>query len=76
MTSGGILIPLGGAFLLFVAPVWLRLHYRRGGNNGTEMKRLEAQVASLAATAQRLEGRVITLERALLDAEQTHPATA
>jgi phage shock protein B len=29
-------------------------------------------IESLAATAQRLEQRVITLERALLDAEQTY----
>ena len=50
-----ILVPLGGAFMLFVAPMWLWLHYRRGGIGKAERQRLEARVA--------------TLERALLDAE-------
>lgn len=63
------LVPLGGAFMLFVAPVWLWLHYRRGGIGKAERQRLEAGMAGLAATAQRLEARVATLERALLDAE-------
>ena len=65
-----MLVPLGGAFMLFVAPVWLWLHYRRGGMSRAEQQRLEAGMASLTATAQRLESRVATLERALLDAEQ------
>lgn len=72
MILGATLVPLGGAFMAFVAPVWLWLHYRRGGGNHAENQRLEAAVTGLAATAQRLEQRVVTLERALLDTEQTH----
>lgn len=71
-TLVAVAVPLGGAFMLFVAPVWLFLHYRRGRANGPELQRLEAAMTSMAANAQRLESRVATLERALLDTEQTY----
>ncbi|GBR73629.1 MAG: envelope stress response membrane protein PspB [Acidiphilium sp.] len=70
-TLVAVAVPLGGAFMLFVAPVWLWLHYRRDRGRGPDQQRLEAGMANLAANAQRLEARVATLERALLDAEHT-----
>lgn len=66
------LVPLGCAFMLFVAPVWLWLHYRRGGGNQAALQRLEAAISALAGNAQRLEQRVISLETALLDAEPAY----
>ncbi|MGC9269999.1 envelope stress response membrane protein PspB [Acidiphilium sp.] len=74
-TLVAVAVPLGSAFMLFVAPLWLWLHYRRGGANRAEIQRLEAGLTTLAATAQRLEQRVATLERALLDADRSYTAT-
>jgi phage shock protein B len=66
------LVPLGLGFMLFVAPVWLWLHYRRGGGTQAELQRLEAAISALSNNAQRLEQRVISLETALLDAEHAY----
>lgn len=70
---GAALVPLGASFMVFVAPVWLFLHYRRGGMSKAERERLETGMASLSTAAQRLEQRVATLERALLEHEQVYP---
>ncbi len=56
-------------FMIFVAPIWLILHYRSNrqlgaGLNEQEMARLNA----LVAQSERLQERVHTLER-LLDVE-------
>lgn len=59
-------------FMIFVAPIWLILHYRsrnkiNAGLNDDERQSLQ----DLARTAERLQDRVKTLE-AILDAE--HPS--
>jgi phage shock protein B len=74
--SGGdtlvaVLVPLGVMFLIVVAPVWLWLHYRRGGARFSEADR--QAIATLARTAERLEARLTTVERAVLDAETGAP---
>ena len=54
--------------MLTVAPVWLWLHYRRGG--GSKLAEADRQaIASLARTAERLEARLAAVERAVVDAE-------
>ncbi|MGF1753761.1 envelope stress response membrane protein PspB [Vibrio makurazakiensis] len=57
------------AFLIFVAPLWLFLHYRskRKSANGlsdTDMQRLN----ELSERAESMQARVVTLEK-ILDAE-------
>ncbi|MHB1304270.1 MAG: hypothetical protein ACYCZB_12470 [Acidiphilium sp.] len=69
---GSALVPIGVVFMVFVVPTWLVLHYLRGGMGKAERERLEAGMAGLAATAQRLEARVAQLERALLDHETAY----
>ena len=56
-------------FMLFVAPIWLLLHYRskRQANNGLSEEEA-AQLQSLSKRADQLSGRVHTLEK-ILDAE-------
>ena len=56
-------------FLVFVAPVWLVLHYRgkrQQGNALSESERRELE--ELAAAAERMTDRIATLER-ILDVE-------
>ncbi len=61
------IVPLGMMFLLVVAPVWLWLHYRHRGASFSDADR--QAIASLARTAERLEARLTTVERAVVDAE-------
>ncbi|MEE2893843.1 MAG: envelope stress response membrane protein PspB [Pseudomonadota bacterium] len=56
-------------FLVFVAPVWLVLHYRskrQQGNAFSESERRELE--ELATVAERMTDRIATLER-ILDVE-------
>ncbi|ENM5756437.1 envelope stress response membrane protein PspB [Vibrio mimicus] len=68
MSSFFIAVPLI-VFCIFVAPLWLVLHYRskrraEAGLSEEEMRQLH----TLSEKAERLRGRVETLER-ILDAE-------
>ncbi|KII75581.1 envelope stress response membrane protein PspB [Vibrio renipiscarius] len=68
MSSFWIAIPLI-AFMIFVAPLWLILHYRSkrktsGGLSQEDFQRLDA----LSGKSEQLQKRVETLER-ILDAE-------
>ncbi|WP_154171714.1 envelope stress response membrane protein PspB [Vibrio metoecus] len=68
MSSFFIAVPLI-VFFIFVAPLWLLLHYRskrraESGLSDEEMRQLH----SLSEKAERLRGRVENLER-ILDAE-------
>ncbi|EEX65777.1 envelope stress response membrane protein PspB [Vibrio metoecus] len=68
MSSFFIAVPLI-VFCIFVAPLWLLLHYRskrraESGLSDEEMRQLH----SLSEKAERLRGRVENLER-ILDAE-------
>lgn len=59
-------------FLIFVAPIWLILHYRsRNKINAGLNDEERASLQELAHTAERMQDRIRTLE-ALLDAE--HPS--
>ncbi len=68
MTTILIMVPLL-AFLVFVAPLWLFLHYRskRKTDSGLSQEDLE-RLHALSAKAESMQGRVETLER-ILDAE-------
>ncbi|MEZ8825023.1 envelope stress response membrane protein PspB [Vibrio amylolyticus] len=56
-------------FLIFVAPLWLFLHYRGKRNAGTGLTQEDNQrIQSLSEQAEKLQSRVATLER-ILDAE-------
>lgn len=68
MSMGFISVPLV-VFMIFVAPLWLILHYRSKrqtgeGLSGEDQKKLE----TLVARAEQMQERVVTLER-ILDAE-------
>ncbi|AEH33395.1 Phage shock protein B [Vibrio anguillarum 775] len=56
-------------FLIFVAPIWLFLHYRgkRHSSNSLSQEDLE-RIKALSEKAEKLQSRVETLER-ILDAE-------
>ncbi|NAW89745.1 MULTISPECIES: envelope stress response membrane protein PspB [unclassified Vibrio] len=56
-------------FLIFVAPIWLFLHYRgkRYSSNSLSQEDLE-RIKALSEKAEKLQSRVETLER-ILDAE-------
>ncbi|MCM0147228.1 envelope stress response membrane protein PspB [Photobacterium galatheae] len=71
MSMGFIIGPLI-VFLVFVAPLWLILHYRSKrhiaqGLSGEEASKLQ----SLVERADQMQQRIITLEK-ILDAEAPH----
>jgi len=56
-------------FLVFVAPVWLVLHYRSKRQQGNALSESERrELEELAAAAERMTDRIATLER-ILDVE-------
>lgn len=58
-------------FLLFVAPIWLWLHYTKRQNGGAELSQNELQrLQQLTLDARKMRERIQALE-AILDAE--HP---
>lgn len=58
-------------FVLFVAPIWLWLHYSNRQQRGTELSHQEMQrLMQLAQEAERMRDRIQALED-ILDAE--HP---
>ncbi len=62
------MIPLT-IFVLFVAPIWLWLHYSNKNSTGSELSPQEMQrLQQLTADAQRMQERIGALE-AILDAE-------
>ncbi|SLM63561.1 MULTISPECIES: envelope stress response membrane protein PspB [Dickeya] len=64
------MIPLT-IFLLFVAPLWLWLHYSQHRNRSSQWDQAERQrLEALTEEAQRMRARIDTLEQ-ILDAE--HP---
>lgn len=70
MSALFLAIPLT-IFVLFVAPIWLWLHYSNRQNNGAELSQGELQrLQQLTQDAKRMRERVQTLEE-ILDAE--HP---
>lgn len=66
----GILIAPIICFLIFVAPLWIILHYRHR-NRAVQGLRTEDQdkIEQLRRLAEKMEERVITLEN-ILDSEQ------
>ncbi|HKN03308.1 MAG TPA: envelope stress response membrane protein PspB [Buttiauxella sp.] len=70
MSTLFIAIPLT-IFVLFVAPIWLWLHYNNRAENGGQLSQGEQQrLAQLTDEARRMGERIQTLEQ-ILDAE--HP---
>ncbi|AYN26153.1 MULTISPECIES: envelope stress response membrane protein PspB [Buttiauxella] len=70
MSALFIAIPLT-IFVLFVAPIWLWLHYNNRAENGGQLSQGEQQrLAQLTDEARRMGERIQTLEQ-ILDAE--HP---
>ncbi|WP_067701587.1 MULTISPECIES: envelope stress response membrane protein PspB [unclassified Erwinia] len=70
MSALFLAIPLT-IFMLFVAPVWLWLHYSNRQNGGAELSQSEVQrLQQLTADAKRMRERIQTLEE-ILNAE--HP---
>lgn len=64
------MIPLT-IFVLFVAPIWLWLHYSNKNSNGSQLSPREMQrLQQLAVDAQRMQERIRSLE-AILDAENS-----
>ena len=56
-------------FLVFVAPVWLVLHYRSKRQQGNALSESERrELEELATVAERMADRIATLER-ILDVE-------
>lgn len=56
-------------FLVFVAPVWLVLHYRSKRQQGNALSESERrELEELATVAERMTDRIATLER-ILDVE-------
>jgi phage shock protein B len=56
-------------FLVFVAPIWLVLHYRSKRRQGAELGESERrELEELAQAAERMTERILTLER-ILDVE-------
>ncbi|CAH0525716.1 envelope stress response membrane protein PspB [Vibrio hippocampi] len=56
-------------FLIFVAPLWLFLHYRSKRKSGLGLSEKEQQqLQTLSERAEQMQQRVTTLER-ILDAE-------
>ncbi|ATA22196.1 phage shock protein B [Gibbsiella quercinecans] len=70
MTALLLAIPLT-IFVLFVAPIWLWLHYSNRQQNGIQLSGQEMQrLAQLTDNAKRMRERIQALEE-ILDAE--HP---
>ncbi|WBM72552.1 envelope stress response membrane protein PspB [Buttiauxella sp. WJP83] len=70
MSALFIAIPLT-IFVLFVAPIWLWLHYNNRAENGGQLSQGEQQrLAQLTDDARRMRERIQALEQ-ILDAE--HP---
>ncbi|KGT88901.1 phage shock protein [Erwinia typographi] len=70
MSALFLAIPLT-IFVLFVAPIWLWLHYSNRQNGGAELSQSELQrLQQLTEEAKRMRERVQALEE-ILDAE--HP---
>jgi len=70
MSALFIAIPLT-IFVLFVAPIWLWLHYNNRAENGGQLSQGEHQrLAQLTDDARRMRERIQALEQ-ILDAE--HP---
>ncbi|GDX04027.1 envelope stress response membrane protein PspB [Buttiauxella sp. A111] len=70
MSALFIAIPLT-IFVLFVAPIWLWLHYNNRAENGGNLSQGEQQrLAQLTDDARRMRERIQALEQ-ILDAE--HP---
>jgi len=70
MSALFLAIPLT-IFVLFVAPVWLWLHYSNKRNEGTDLSQSQMQrLQQVTKDAQRMRERIEALE-AILDAE--HP---
>ncbi|MGB7801615.1 envelope stress response membrane protein PspB [Buttiauxella sp.] len=70
MSALFIAIPLT-IFVLFVAPIWLWLHYNNRAENGGQLSQGEQQrLAQLTDEARRMRERIQALEQ-ILDAE--HP---
>lgn len=70
MSALFLAIPLT-IFVLFVAPIWLWLHYSNRAANGGQLSQSEQQrLAQLTDEAQRMRDRIQALEQ-ILDAE--HP---
>ncbi len=70
MSALFLAIPLT-IFMLFVAPIWLWLHYSDRAQRGAELNGNERQrLLQLSDEAQRMRARIETLEQ-ILDAE--HP---
>lgn len=70
MSALFLAIPLT-IFVLFVAPVWLWLHYQRQRSSGTPLNDMQRQrLQALESQAEMMADRIRTLER-ILDAEQT-----
>lgn len=62
------MIPLT-IFVLFVAPIWLWLHYSNKNSNGSQLSTQEMQrLQQLTVDASRMQERIRALE-AILDAE-------
>lgn len=58
-------------FIVFIAPIWLWLHYSNRSSNGVEITQQESQrLAQLVQQAQQMQERIQTLEE-ILDAQ--HP---
>ncbi|MFU9136159.1 envelope stress response membrane protein PspB [Erwinia tasmaniensis] len=71
MSALFLAIPLT-IFMLFVAPVWLWLHYSNRQNGGAELSQSEVQrLQQLTADAKRMRERIQTLEE-ILNAEHPH----
>lgn len=70
MSALFLAIPLT-IFMLFVAPIWLWLHYSNRSSNGAELSQSEQQrLVQLTDEARRMRERIQALEQ-ILDAE--HP---
>ncbi|MEW7314916.1 envelope stress response membrane protein PspB [Buttiauxella gaviniae] len=70
MSALFLAIPLT-IFVLFVAPIWLWLHYNNRAANGGQLSQAEQQrLAQLTDEARRMRERIQALEQ-ILDAE--HP---
>lgn len=71
MSALFLAIPLT-IFVLFVAPIWLWLHYSNRGGRGSELAQSERQrLAELQAQARTMQARIETLEQ-ILDTEHAN----
>ncbi|MBP2171567.1 envelope stress response membrane protein PspB [Erwiniaceae bacterium BAC15a-03b] len=71
MSALFLAIPLT-IFVLFVAPIWLWLHYSNRQNSGAELSQNDMQrLQQLTQDARRMRERIQALEE-ILDAEHPH----